>query len=90
MQDTSAFFFFLRERAAAYATQKQLSVLSETLKSTLDKASLVVLQQQDERKVAQQHLLESLSNVEEHVSDVWNQLGKVSVYVKIALVFYHL
>ena len=33
------------------------------------------MEQENERKVAQQHLLDSLMNIEGHVGDVWHQLG---------------
>lgn len=64
-----------RERAAAYASQKQLSALSDSLKETLDQAAKVAMDQENERKIAQQHLLDSLFNLEGHVGEVWNQLG---------------
>ena len=63
-----------RERSAALASQRQMASLSQTLKATLDQATMMVREQENERQVAQQRLLESLTNVENHVGDVWNQL----------------
>ena len=63
-----------RERSAALASQRQMDSLSQTLKATLDQATMMVREQENERQVAQQRLLESLTNVENHVGDVWNQL----------------
>lgn len=64
-----------RERAAAFASQQQLSALSDTLKETLNQAAQLAMEQENERKEAQQHLLDSLKNIEGHVGDVWSQLG---------------
>lgn len=35
----------------------------------------MAIQQEQERKMAQQHLLESLNNIEGHVGEFWDQLG---------------
>lgn len=67
--------FSLRERAAAFASQRQISALSETLKETLDQAAQVALEHENERKMAQQHLLDSITSIEGHVGEVWHQLG---------------
>lgn len=67
-----------QERTAAFAGQKQLAIISSTLKETLDQATKMALQQKNERQIAQQNLLQSLTNIEGHVGDFWNQLGKIS------------
>ena len=67
-----------QERTAAFAGQKQLAIISSTLKETLDQATKMALQQENERQIAQQNLLQSLTNIEGHVGDFWNQLGKIS------------
>lgn len=66
----------IRERAAAFASQRQLAALSDSLKETLDQAAQLAIEQENERKVAQQHLLDSLTKIEGHVGDFWSQLGK--------------
>ncbi|KAK4029654.1 protein brambleberry [Daphnia magna] len=63
-----------RERAAAYAGQRQLSALSDSLKETLNQAAQLAMEQENDRKIAQEHLLNSLMNLEGHVGEVWNQL----------------
>ncbi|KAI9560103.1 hypothetical protein GHT06_014113 [Daphnia sinensis] len=63
-----------RERAAAYAGQQQLSAISDSLKETLNQAAQLAVEQENDRKIAQQHLLNSLMNIEGHVGEVWNQL----------------
>lgn len=68
-------FITSRERAAAYAGQRQLSVLSDSLKETLNQAAQLAMEQENDRKIAQEHLLNSLMNLEGHVGEVWNQLG---------------
>ena len=68
-------FFVARERAAAFASQQQLNALSDSLKETLNQAALQAMEQEKDRKIAQQHLLDSLVNIERHVGEVWNQLG---------------
>ena len=68
-------FFVARERAAAFTSQRQLNALSDSLKETLNQAALQAMEQEKDRKIAQQHLLDSLVNIEGHVGEVWNQLG---------------
>lgn len=68
-------FSVLRERAAAFANQKQLSAISDTLKDTLNQAAELAIEQENERKEAQMHLLESLNSIETHVGVFWTQLG---------------
>lgn len=68
-------FITSRERAAAYAGQRQLSALSDSLKETLNQAAQLAMEQENDRKIAQEHLLNSLMNLEGHVGEVWNQLG---------------
>ncbi|XP_046463606.1 protein brambleberry-like [Daphnia pulex] len=63
-----------RERAAAFASQRQLASLSDSLKETLNQAAQVAMEQENDRKIAQQHLMDSLLNIEGHVGEVWNQL----------------
>jgi len=63
-----------RERTAAFASQKQLSAISQTLKETLDQASKMASEQESERKLAQQNLMQSLTSIEGHVGDFWDQL----------------
>jgi hypothetical protein len=64
-----------RERAAAFASQRQLASLSDSLKETLNQAAQLAMEQENDRKIAQQHLMDSLLNIEGHVGEVWNQLG---------------
>nr|CAH0113208.1 unnamed protein product [Daphnia galeata] len=63
-----------RERAAAFASQRQLTALSDSLKETLNQAAQLAMEQEHDRKIAQQNLLDSLMNIEGHVGEVWNQL----------------
>lgn len=69
-----------RERSVAFASQKQLAIISESLKETLDHATKLAVQQENERQVAQQNLIESLTSIEGHVGDFWNQLGRFFSY----------
>ena len=66
-----------RERVAAFASQKQLAIISKTLKETLDHTTKMAMQQEDERRMAQHNLLQSLTSIEGQVSDFWGQLGKI-------------
>ena len=68
---------FSSERTAAFASQKQLSAISQTLKETLDQASKMASEQESERKLAQQNLMQSLTSIEGHVGDFWDQLGNL-------------
>jgi hypothetical protein len=45
------------------------------LKETLNQAAQLAMEQENDRKIAQQHLMDSLLNIEGHVGEVWNQLG---------------
>jgi hypothetical protein len=49
--------------------------LSDSLKETLNQAAQLAMEQEHDRKIAQQNLLDSLMNIEGHVGEVWNQLG---------------
>jgi hypothetical protein len=71
----SSIFLVIRERAAAFASQRQLAALSDSLKESLNQAARLAVEQENDRKIAQQHLLDSLVNIEGHVGEVWNQLG---------------
>ena len=63
-----------RERSAALASQRQMASLSQTLKATLDQATMMVREQENEQKVVQQQLLGSFNKAKNHVG-VWFQLG---------------
>lgn len=52
-----------------------MAAISDTLKASLDQAAQTAIQQEKERKQAQQHLLESLNSIEGHVGEFWDQLG---------------
>ena len=49
--------------------------MSDSLKETLNQAAQLAMEQEHDRKIAQQNLLDSLMNIEGHVGEVWNQLG---------------
>ena len=51
-----------------------ISLSPQTLQATLNRAAVMVQQQDSERQEAQQRLMESLHGVEGRIGDVWSQL----------------